>query len=174
MSTYQEKLKDPRWQKRRLAILLRDDWACVQCGGKGETLHVHHWWYENGVEPWDHPDSCLSTLCESCHSGEHEARAEAEKELLQALRESHFLAFDISFLAISLSFLDCGHTLARHMTAESQLVSCLMSSLGKPGFTKLILDFWNSGEWRVGKSSPEYRAAKQMVDKYDSNSPVKS
>ncbi len=29
--TYAEQLKDPRWQKRRLEILQRDEWRCL-CG----------------------------------------------------------------------------------------------------------------------------------------------
>jgi len=67
MTLYQEKLKDPRWQKRRLEILQRDSWTCVGCAGTEKTLHVHHFWYEDNLDPWEYPDRCLVTLCESCH-----------------------------------------------------------------------------------------------------------
>lgn len=63
--TYQEKLLDPRWQKKRLKILNRDDWACQACGDKEETLHVHHITYSKN--PWESKNINLITLCKSCH-----------------------------------------------------------------------------------------------------------
>lgn len=65
--TYSEKLRDPRWQKRRLEILNRDGWACQFCGDKTNTLHVHHYFYHAGMEPWESTELDLVTLCESCH-----------------------------------------------------------------------------------------------------------
>ncbi len=66
--TYTEKLRDPRWQKKRLEILNRDGWKCMICGDKVGTLHVHHIFYMPGKkEPWDIPDGLLITLCEDCH-----------------------------------------------------------------------------------------------------------
>jgi len=65
--SYSDKLKDPRWQKKRLEILERDHWACVVCGDKEETLHIHHIAYLYGKEPWDIPNGLLITMCECCH-----------------------------------------------------------------------------------------------------------
>jgi hypothetical protein len=65
--TYSEKLKDPRWQKKRLEIFERDKWKCQSCGGKTNTLQVHHRYYQRGCNPWDYPDECYQTLCEQCH-----------------------------------------------------------------------------------------------------------
>ena len=73
MKTYSEKLKDPRWQKKRLEILNRDGFACNICGGTEDTLHVHHAFYSKGKDPWDYPDSILTTLCEDCHTQVEEA-----------------------------------------------------------------------------------------------------
>lgn len=64
---YAEKLKDPRWQKKRLEILDRDCWHCGECGDANSTLHVHHGAYFSGVAPWDYPEDTLFTLCENCH-----------------------------------------------------------------------------------------------------------
>jgi len=64
---YAEKIKDPRWQKRRLEILERDKWTCQECGDTTTTLHVHHLYYEKGKEPWEAEDNSLTTLCEACH-----------------------------------------------------------------------------------------------------------
>ena len=66
--TYSDKLKDPRWQKKRLKILERDGWKCVVCTNDKNTLHVHHLRYQGN--PWDCPDKYLITLCERCHGSE--------------------------------------------------------------------------------------------------------
>lgn len=68
--TYAEKLKDPRWQKKRLEIFERDNWQCVICKNDSNTLHVHHISYEYGVEPWDYENINFKTLCDKCHKDE--------------------------------------------------------------------------------------------------------
>lgn len=67
--TYAQKLKDPRWQKRRLHILEQRGWKCERCRDDKTTLHVHHKKYRG--EPWDALDHDLEVLCEPCHSGQH-------------------------------------------------------------------------------------------------------
>lgn len=67
---YYEKLKDPRWQKKRLKILERDNWQCQSCCCTDKTLHVHHKAYMPNREPWEYPNWMLVALCEVCH--EHE------------------------------------------------------------------------------------------------------
>lgn len=64
--TYAEKLLDPRWQKKRLKILERDNWTCQLCGDKEITLHVHHLKYSGN--PWDVENDNLITYCQCCHS----------------------------------------------------------------------------------------------------------
>lgn len=66
--TYAEKLKDPRWQKKRLEIFERDKWACQECTSKTDTLHVHHKRYDKGKDPWDYDDYNFVTMCEGCHA----------------------------------------------------------------------------------------------------------
>lgn len=65
--TYAEKLRDPRWQKKRLKILERDKFKCCRCKSSKKTLNVHHGYYEWGKDPWDYEDWTLSTVCEDCH-----------------------------------------------------------------------------------------------------------
>ena len=65
------KYSDPRWRGLRLLVLKRDKNRCVHCGYSGKKLVVHHRRY-NGKYLWDtHPDY-LITLCDKCHSKEHE------------------------------------------------------------------------------------------------------
>jgi 5-methylcytosine-specific restriction endonuclease McrA len=64
---YSEKLKDPRWQKKRLEVLQRDNFACQHCEDKETSLHIHHTYYEFGKDIWDYEKESLITLCETCH-----------------------------------------------------------------------------------------------------------
>lgn len=67
---YSEKLKDPRWQKKRLEILEKNNWQCEVCENNKKTLHVHHLVYEN-LEPWEYKDKDLIVLCNICHGYLH-------------------------------------------------------------------------------------------------------
>lgn len=78
MSSYYAKLRDPRWQRKRLEILSRDSFTCVACGDKDNELHVHHGYYEPGKDPWDYADHTLHSLCESCHIYIHRNTAIAQ------------------------------------------------------------------------------------------------
>lgn len=71
MSLYSEKLKHPRWQRKRLEIFQRDNWRCRQCGDPDTELVVHHKVYRAGVEPWEYGGGDLVTLCVNCHEGIH-------------------------------------------------------------------------------------------------------
>ncbi len=68
-SEYAQRLRDPRWQKKRLEILSRDNFMCRECFDKDSTLNVHHLFYSGGFGafPWVTPNWGLITLCESCH-----------------------------------------------------------------------------------------------------------
>jgi hypothetical protein len=64
--TYAEKLLDPRWQKKRLDILNRDNFQCKLCFDNSTTLHIHHLKYHG--DPWEAYDHDLITYCKHCHS----------------------------------------------------------------------------------------------------------
>lgn len=68
--TYIEKLRDPRWQKKRLEIMERDGWQCTMCGDNESNLQVHHKTYTYGMEPWEYHNNNLTTLCSACHTSE--------------------------------------------------------------------------------------------------------
>jgi len=85
---YSEKLKDPRWQKKRLEIFQRDEFMCKFCLDNESTLNIHHLKYSN--EPWNVENKYLITLCESCHEHESMKRKKRENELLEILRVNEF------------------------------------------------------------------------------------
>ncbi len=99
---YSDKLKDPRWQKKRLEILERDEWKCTVCEDDTTTLHVHHLRYKVGKNPWDCDGFDLITLCESCHEDERIRRDGVERALLETLRD--FLVDDLELFAECLAF----------------------------------------------------------------------
>jgi Helix-turn-helix domain len=79
ITPYSQKLRDPRWQKKRLEVFTLDHWQCQNCGDTTTTLQVHHHMYQPGLNPWDYPLETLATLCEPCH----EAITQANKRLGQ-------------------------------------------------------------------------------------------
>jgi hypothetical protein len=109
MSAYAEKLKDPRWQKKRLEVLQRDNWKCTNCYDSTTTLHVHHLHYEPDTEPWEYPDFYLQTLCENCHKTYEESKQRKEQAIIHFYR----LRFKDDFIRDCLSFILSYQEIAR-------------------------------------------------------------
>ncbi len=91
--TYSEKLADPRWQKKRLEVLERCEWSCLNCGDSSNQLQVHHLVYERGVEPWDHDNQYLIAVCKNCHEELDDTRSRILKMMAhyppEFLRDLH-------------------------------------------------------------------------------------
>lgn len=65
MITYSDKLRGPKWQRRRLEIMSRDNFSCKYCQDVDSNLNVHHVKYKGA--PWEADDKDLETVCEHCH-----------------------------------------------------------------------------------------------------------
>ncbi len=63
---YTDQYKHPKWQKKRLEILERDNYTCRKCREREDTLHVHHLIYFQNKNIWDYHDIQLITLCDEC------------------------------------------------------------------------------------------------------------
>lgn len=68
---YKEQIKSPKWQKRRLEIMQKDNFTCQLCGDTESMLNVHHLTYHKDKKIWEYEDWELITLCENCHKEEH-------------------------------------------------------------------------------------------------------
>jgi 5-methylcytosine-specific restriction endonuclease McrA len=79
--SYSLKLKDPRWQRKRLEILTRDNFTCQECFSTVKELNVHHLVYRRR-DPWDYPNYCYQTLCVECHK----ERQELTDKIVDAMR----------------------------------------------------------------------------------------
>jgi len=86
MSEYWKKLSDRRWQRKRLEILERAGFECESCGDASneKQLHIHHTYYEKGVEPWEYPEDSLLCVCKDCHKYMEDVRL----RMLKASRPS--------------------------------------------------------------------------------------
>lgn len=87
-AAYQEMLRDPRWQRRRLEIMNRAQWKCEKCHDDARTLNVHHARYRSGAAPWEYTDAELICVCEDCHLEGHILEAVKAKEIDEALEEA--------------------------------------------------------------------------------------
>ena len=66
--TYSEQLKHPNWQRKRLEIFTRDNWACKICGNTEMQLHTHHLYYEPNILAWEYDNESIQTVCELHHN----------------------------------------------------------------------------------------------------------
>lgn len=67
---YADLLRSPKWQRKRLEIMQRDNWRCKSCDDDLNELHVHHLIYTTD-KPWDELNENLVTLCNTCHKALH-------------------------------------------------------------------------------------------------------
>jgi hypothetical protein len=81
--SYWEKLRDPRWQRRKAEIMQRADFACELCEARHVTLNVHHKLYRRGADPWEYADHEIECLCEPCHEASHELRARLDEAIVR-------------------------------------------------------------------------------------------
>lgn len=117
--TYSEKLRDPRWQKKRLQILNRDKFKCVYCGDKETELQIHHLKYSG--EPWEADNKLLITLCKECHLGIEFVNIPYVKKIIK-LRYVGSAGEDIVCLLI------------KHTLHERQIVDVINLTHNKPKF----------------------------------------
>ena len=150
---YLAKLRDPRWQKKRLEILSRDEWCCQMCGDSTQTLHVHHHYYERGHEPWEYPNEALVTLCEDCHEDESAYRAETERTVILTLRRAGFLNGALVSLAEAFHALKlepCPLPAGCATLGADQLASALQWLMTQEGFetglVRAYLDFYRASQ----------------------------
>lgn len=64
---FKDQYKHPKWQKKRLEILERDNFNCVNCGEDDKQLDVHHGYYEINKMLWEYDNQTMITLCKKCH-----------------------------------------------------------------------------------------------------------
>lgn len=120
---YAEQRRDPRWQRRRLEILQRDNFSCQMCASEEKTLNVHHLYYISGREVWNYPDWALSTLCEECHVIQHEIAKDELQPFERLLELISGNESDLAHLYFHVDDMRAGS----HMT-QSEILSTLIEA----------------------------------------------
>lgn len=131
MGTYAQKLRDPRWQKKRLEAMEKADFTCEICGDSENTLNVHHKEYFKGREPWEYLPEQLAVLCEECHHNLHE-KPDVLREIISLLPLggpcgrseismilAGFCNLDYQGLLLGLDAEDCGYIKTRYNLGRS-------------------------------------------------------
>ena len=169
--SYQKKLKDPKWEKRRIEILEYAQWRCQLCGNKKEELHVHHSYYEKGKTPWDYPNSALIALCHTCHA------EKTHKPSFMTYNEVRFLfgfigenlertATDLSIVARGRRHEDMRRHVDRYWELKKDL-SMFVDIVGKMKEVGLIGEGeieWLNQEFKVDKEGSPLRKAIVNLD----------
>lgn len=73
MKTYKEKLRDPRWLRKREEIIKEAGFRCEDCGSGRGGFEVHHCAYLPQREPWEYDSRYLMCLCPACHEKRQKA-----------------------------------------------------------------------------------------------------
>lgn len=132
-TAYQKKLLDPRWQKKRLEILDRDNWSCQSCCDNKKTLHVHHCAYQS-IDPWDIENKHLITICEDCHKIETEKIKTMAIPVFRLLLKFGFLAKDFDW------FLEKDFNNLELLHLQEVVLSAWFEALNNPKTQKYIID----------------------------------
>lgn len=135
---YKELLKDPRWQKMKALVMIRDNFTCQHCGATDKTLHVHHFNYD-APTPWDVPDQYLITLCEDCHNAWHN-KLFGLRKCDQRTSECEWWGFDIERLRKEGFLIDGNMALLKvngytlYITHQGIGSNCVKADLFKEGY----------------------------------------
>lgn len=102
MTTYWEKLQDPRWQKKRLEAMQAKEFVCEVCFDGESMLQVHHKEYFTGRNPWEYDLNQLAVLCKNCHENHH-----SSMDMYKTV--GSFLSLAGPFSRETVAFMNCGY-----------------------------------------------------------------
>lgn len=138
--TYSQKLRDPRWLRKRTAILIRDDFTCQHCRETTKPLHCHHKYYHFNTDPWEYPDEALIILCETCHLEEEELLNELKLVLFKSLR----MVFNAEQLGLIIDAVQGDNYKNRFVENPSKLAEALAYVLKNPRAQQGFIKFYEN------------------------------
>ncbi len=93
---FKDQYKHPKWQKKRLSILKRDNWKCTICTNDERQLHVHHHKYPaKGKFIWNINNKFLTTVCDRCHGLIHKLKDEDDTCLSTFVDQTGISYYDV-------------------------------------------------------------------------------
>jgi len=135
-SDYSKKLKNPKWQKKRLEIFKRDKFRCRICKDDENELHIHHKEYISDTDPWDYPNELLITLCEHCHHEIEHLKSEYPEVSFKEIRIHKQTGWTNGFRIVIVSFY--GHLLLRIYDGQNNFMDGYNFTHGFRNIRKLI------------------------------------
>lgn len=91
-----ESYQTSEWQRKKNAVLERDDYTCQICGSKNGLMQVHHITYKHCKgKAYNAPMGDLITLCERCHAnddGDHEHFYDAEFRIVAGIERPQVIS----------------------------------------------------------------------------------
>ncbi len=110
---YSEKLANPKWQKKRLEVLQRDNFKCRLCGDEETELQVNHLKYTG--EPYEAPLEDLETLCCHCHYlKSFNVFAGVDGEIIKGFKKDNSLVVMYANKSVGLHYID-GKKVTQHI-----------------------------------------------------------
>lgn len=67
----------------------------MDCGYESDMNHVHHLYYQRGLDPWEYPDNALIILCKECHENEENNLKDSSDRLYNTLRRNRLRSWEI-------------------------------------------------------------------------------
>lgn len=132
---YMDKLKNPKWQKKRLEILQRDEWRCRLCGDAETTLHIHHLEYSG--QPWQAHNDKLITICEDCHYV-------IEDQKINLINDPHASILKIKSEGVTTLFLvsELGLSIYKKIVSVNKYICCGISHESLSKTIQQIINYW--------------------------------
>lgn len=102
LKQYQSK----EWYEISKRIKARDHNTCQMCGCNDRPLSVHHRYYGKDGSIFTVPDDALVTLCEVCHTNEHEAQQGLHRQIDELKERFAHYGLSVQYLECMLSQID--------------------------------------------------------------------
>lgn len=138
MAKYSDKLKNPKWQKKRLEILNLHGFKCEKCGCEEKELHVYHRFYLKGREVWQYDNDVFQVLCCDCHEKEHEK--EEKTTIIEVIPEKYKeLIFNIeSFGNVDFNNINCFINLIESEESFNEIFRLLANAINSSWFNQAL------------------------------------
>lgn len=132
---YKRLLTDGRWQEKRLRVLERDNFQCIDTGDT-DDLQVHHCWYAKGP-PWETPSEYLVTVCGDAHKERQAIEAAIRRSLGRifaacSVAELRTLKYQSDSLAKGMGSA-IGIAAVPYLVEQSKAVGDYFESIGEDG-----------------------------------------
>lgn len=131
--SYEQQLKDPRWQELRRRVVSNAQGVCASCKSTNKQVQVHHNFYDDRMA-WEYEERELRCLCADCHEAFHRQLIIFKRDVLPFM-DVRSLAVINGALSVGLKFhkpLVLAHAIAAIASSGKEAARLAYSFEGKP------------------------------------------